>query len=197
MRITSFYIALLLILGSNTSTAGVIFVPVGGRIVDSGQSRVEHKISGVLIGLKIQSVGLSSSGSIQNTPDTPQGGLELGQDFSITEQELSLKVDLTTGKLNGQIRGRIIGLLEQPLKFKARIQGDGQCIEPQENSCTTLAVDMRIKGVLISNINEGIHKSSVMGKLELDMIGDFFTGNEAFDPTWRALDFSGRVGLRN
>ena len=192
MRITSIFIGLLLIIvGSTSASAGVIFVPVGGLIIDPGQSRVKQRIIGVLIGLKIQTIGLSSSGSVQGPPP---GGLELGQDFRITEQELSLKFDLSTGKLNGQIRGRINGLLEQPLKFKARIKGDAFCIGPQESLCATLAADMQIKGVLISGVNEGVH---AVGRIELDMIGEFFTGNDNLAPTWQTLDYSGTVGLRN
>jgi hypothetical protein len=199
MEKTSLLISLLILtIFSQSGFAGVIFVPVGGLIVpdEENTSQVEKTINNDTVIISIKTQGLSAADTLQGFI----GNYDLALKITLLNNETTTAnpviAEIIEGSVKGRSRGRIDGLLEQPLNLKARIKGEAYCMGQGENPCNTLAVILDLKGVLFfAPLKPAEFVMAHAGSLNIKITGTFFSGSNIEPPAWKQWAYSGELGL--
>ena len=199
MKTTSLLISILILtIYSQSGFSGVIFVPVGGLIVldDNSISQVEKTINDDKVIVKIKTQGLSTVDDLQGFTATDDLWLFISFPKNASTTAHPVTVGIVEGSVNGRSRGRIKGLLEQPLNLKARIKGEAYCMGQGENPCNTLAVILDLKGVLFfAPIKPAELLMAHTGSLNIKIMATFFSGSNTEPPAWKEWAYSGELGL--
>lgn len=175
-RIASLAGTVLLLTGA-AALAGIIFVPVGGRVVDSG----EVELSAIIKKIDIASPGLVVQ---LQCPGSPPDGA-----YAEMTQALNLSIDRKTGDVSGTSTAtlRSFDAASPLLAMKARVSGTATCVESGGRSCGQLVLELRSEGVLST---KGVPEQ--IGLLRQQLLGSLTLSPNSAE--WRALDLAPTVG---
>lgn len=193
------FVVMLIFLGlSHLVSAGIIFVPIEGVVMsNNGLSEVERKLNDDRIVIKIRTRGLSVTDGLQGISGSYDLFLKMTFPINADTPHGALSTDIIEGKIQGNIRGQIEDLTEEPLNVKMQVNGQAYCTGTVDRPCNSLALIMDIKGILyFAPLKPAEFAVKHAGSIQMKVMGDFFTGNDSEQPRWQSWGYTGKIGLK-
>ncbi|MDJ0657577.1 MAG: hypothetical protein QNJ40_25675 [Xanthomonadales bacterium] len=118
--------------------AGIIYVPVGGLIVDLDTTPVQVREQGNQI--RVETTGLTSQlDCVDQPPD---------ETFVLLTQNLRLRFDQRDGKVSGTVLGSMDKASAQ-LALRGGIDGEASCFPTGSDDCGAMVVDLTVRNRLV------------------------------------------------
>ena len=173
-----------LLLTASSASAGIIFVPVSGSYTAPELAQVSiHEFDDGNIG--IQTVGLIGEWSSGDAGISSGYGVPASPRESLPfDQQLNLVIDIMTGAVSGYswVKSSGDGVIkgfERSYTAKLDVRGYASCVPLNGSECGQLIVDLELRGVMADSSDP-----SIVGKLEMVMLGSMIWGGHASSGIW-------------
>ena len=162
--------------------AGIIFVPVGGRVfenVDLAPVRVQDNGSG--------SAAIRTTGLTGRLTEAPCATGPAGSFVGLTQQqELLLSPD--SNALQGRARGTLtLSVTGEQLRYQGDITGGAGCVARSGDTCSQLVVTLKLDGVISDPTDSGR-----VGLIRMEQLGSLVRDGQR--ARWVALDANVTLG---
>ena len=166
-------VASALLLAASSATAGIVLIPVVDVYIspelmplsvrkDSGEAHLDY--------LVITMTNLTGESTIQSSDLKPAYEVPAAAKSVLPfEQDLELKIDLTTGKVLGRAKTLYFDASSPYLAATAEVSGYATCLPRNGLACGQLVVDLELRGV-VSDPND----PSIVGRLRTKMLGSIY-----------------------
>ncbi len=176
-----------LLLTASSAMAGIEFLPMSGRYVDSELAtvRIQDNGSG---SAAFSTTGLTGELRLDASDVPPEFEVPIpGCARFPFDQQLELVVNLSLGVVEGRTRGRI-SAQDGTLEYRGEVLGNATCVPSGGRSCGQLIVDLEMRGTLSDPNNP-----ASVGLMRMDMLASLI-----WDDTnlahWAAMSTNATLG---
>lgn len=181
-----------LLLAASSATPGIQFIPVVDLYVspelaplsvrkDSGEAHLDY--------FTIAMNGLTGESTIQGSDLPPAYDVPAVTKRVLPfDQDLELKIDMTTGNVSGQAKIRYYDASSPYLAATAEVSGNATCLPRNGRECGQLIVDLELQGIL-TNPND----PSIVGQLRIEMLGSL-VWDDTHVAHWAAMSANSTIG---